>query len=117
MEAERPVMRLLLYPGKKEWWPKTSGSSGDRESGSCVTGTVNVGGGGNLGEWWVGKVWGCSSQNCHLGQCLVVHFCAVPQGRHQVGHWRLKPRVRYKFEDHQHIYSIWSQDHNFLSVY
>lgn len=111
--AERPIMRLLLYAGKKWWWPKTGGSSVDRESGSCVTGAVDVGGGGNLGEWWVGKVWGCSNQDCHLGLCLVVHFYAISQGRYQAGHWRLKPRVRYKFEDHQHIHSIWSQDHNF----
>lgn len=41
-----------------------------------------------------GEVWGCRDQDCHLGLCLVVYFCAMPKGRYQVGHWKLEPRVR-----------------------
>lgn len=52
VKAERPVKSLLLCPGEKLWWPRTSGSSGDRESGFCVLG--------RLGQWmWMGvETWG-----------------------------------------------------------
>lgn len=82
------------------------------------TGTVDVDGGGNLGEWWVGRfgaveikidIWG-------YVQLYISVQCPREDIRLGIGNWSLELDVRYKFEGLQQIHGIWSQDHNFQDL-